>query len=176
MKLLLIRHTSVGVPPGTCYGQTDVPLAPTFPQEAEVVKNQLKNFHFDKVFSSPLSRCVKLAEFCGYPDAEKDARLLELNFGEWEMKAFDEINDPVLAEWFEDYINVRPPGGESVMMQQHRFLNFIDDLKKDTSLDTVALFTHGGILINALVALTGKSFTEVYSSIPPYGSILEFTL
>ena len=34
MEVILIRHTSVDVPPGVCYGQTDVPLKPTFEQEA----------------------------------------------------------------------------------------------------------------------------------------------
>lgn len=29
MEVILIRHTSVDVPPGMCYGQTDVPLKPT---------------------------------------------------------------------------------------------------------------------------------------------------
>ncbi len=35
MEVILIRHTSVDVPPGVCYGQTDVPLKPTFEQEPE---------------------------------------------------------------------------------------------------------------------------------------------
>ena len=30
MVVYLIRHTSVDVPQGVCYGQTDVPLNPTF--------------------------------------------------------------------------------------------------------------------------------------------------
>ena len=34
MEVILIRHTSVDVPPGVCYGQTDVPLKPTFEQVA----------------------------------------------------------------------------------------------------------------------------------------------
>ena len=40
MKVLLIRHTSVNMPPGTCYGQTDVPLADTFGQEAVDVRRR----------------------------------------------------------------------------------------------------------------------------------------
>lgn len=36
MEVILIRHTSVDVPPGMCYGQTDVPLKPTFETEAAV--------------------------------------------------------------------------------------------------------------------------------------------
>ena len=38
MELILIRHTSVDVPPGVCYGQTDVPLKSTFEQEAEITR------------------------------------------------------------------------------------------------------------------------------------------
>ena len=29
MEVILIRHTSVDVPPGTCYGHSDVPLKDT---------------------------------------------------------------------------------------------------------------------------------------------------
>lgn len=82
MEIILIRHTSVDVPPGTCYGQTDVPLKPTFEEEALITKEKLKAYgHFDCVYTSPLSRCTRLAKFCGYPNANRDTRILELNFG-----------------------------------------------------------------------------------------------
>ena len=44
MEVILIRHTSVDVPPGVCYGQTDVPLKPTFEQEAAITQENLKNY------------------------------------------------------------------------------------------------------------------------------------
>lgn len=78
MRLVLIRHTSVAVPRGICYGQTDVPLADSFPDEATMVKQRLSRYHFDCVYSSPLSRCVKLARFCGY---SKDSWRLTLENG-----------------------------------------------------------------------------------------------
>ena len=50
MDVILIRHTSVDVPPGVCYGQTNVPLKPTFEQEAAVTQENLKAFlPFDHV-------------------------------------------------------------------------------------------------------------------------------
>ncbi|WP_373835828.1 histidine phosphatase family protein, partial [Bacteroides heparinolyticus] len=86
MEIILIRHTSVDVPPGVCYGQTDVPLKATFKEEASVTAENLKEyFPFEHVYTSPLTRCVRLASFCGYPDAEHDNRLMEINFGSWEM-------------------------------------------------------------------------------------------
>lgn len=171
MKVILIRHTSVDVPKGICYGQTDVPLAPTFPEEARRVREELKHYSFDKVYCSPLSRCVELARFCGYEDAVTDDRLKEINFGEWEMKAYDEINDPRLQEWFDDYVNIAATGGESVLDQRKRFESFIAEKKDRHPNSVIGIFTHGGILINALVAYRHKSYEEIYNSIPPYGSI-----
>ncbi|MDE6786893.1 MAG: alpha-ribazole phosphatase [Muribaculaceae bacterium] len=173
MQLILIRHTSAAVPRGVCYGQTDVALAESFPDEASAVKENLKKFTFDKVYSSPLSRCVKLAHFCGYENPIIDHRLIEMNFGEWEMKPYDEITDPRLQEWFDDYINVAATGGESVLDQRRRLMDFIDEIKELHSDNTIGIFTHGGILINALVALAGKSYSEMYNALPPYGSIIE---
>ena len=44
MKLILVRHTSVAVEKGVCYGRTDVPLADSFPDEAREVKQRLSNY------------------------------------------------------------------------------------------------------------------------------------
>lgn len=173
MKLVFIRHTSVNVPKGVCYGNTDVDLAPSFPQEARAVTDKLRTYQLDKTYCSPLSRCVKLAEFCGYPDAIRDNRLKEINFGAWEMQSYDDITDPKLQEWFDDHINVRPPEGESVIDQRNRLENFIEEIKSRNKESVIGIFTHGGILINALVAYGNKTYDEVYNDIPPYGSIIE---
>ena len=84
MKIVLVRHTSVALPKEVCYGYTDVPLKETFEEEATVVGRNLEamGIAFDAVFCSPLSRCRKLAAFCGY-SAVDDSRLMELNFGDF---------------------------------------------------------------------------------------------
>ena len=89
MKVYLVRHTSVDVPKGISYGQTDVPLKSSFEEEASLTRKNLDGLTFDQVYCSPLSRCTRLAAFCGYPEAIRDARLKELNFGDWEMKSWD---------------------------------------------------------------------------------------
>lgn len=176
MRLVLIRHTSVAVPRGVCYGQTDVPLAKSFPREAAAVKEKLGKYSFTEAFSSPLTRCVRLASFCGFVHPVIDSRLIEMNFGEWEMKRFDDIKDPRLQQWYNDYINVAATGGESVLDQRRRLIDFVEDISRTHSGSTVAVFTHGGILINALAALAGKSYDELYRAVPPYGSIIEIEL
>ena len=82
MKVYIVRHTSVDVPYDIFYGQTDVPVREnSFVEEATRVKEKIAPLSFDAVFTSPLTRCVRLATFCGYGDAMRDERLKELNFG-----------------------------------------------------------------------------------------------
>lgn len=173
MKIVFIRHTSVDVPRGTCYGQTDVPLATTFPVEAADVKARLSGYNFDTVYCSPLSRCRRLAEFCGYHSPIIDDRLIEMNFGDWEMQSFDAITDPRLQEWYNDFLNIAPTGGESTMDQSRRLRSFLDSLDTSDSHRTIVIFTHGGILIHASVLLGGKTYDNAFTTLPDYGSILE---
>ena len=81
MEVFLVRHTKTAVIPGTCYGNSDVDVADSFPEEAEKVRERLKGERFDAVYSSPLQRCRKLAAYCGYEAPVLDSRLKELNLG-----------------------------------------------------------------------------------------------
>ncbi|WP_102409353.1 alpha-ribazole phosphatase [Parabacteroides bouchesdurhonensis] len=175
MEIYFIRHTSVDVPAGYAYGQTDVPLRSSFQTEAEIVKNNLQNISFDKVWCSPLSRCVKLADYCGYPDAERDERVKELNFGEWEMKSWEDIStDPRSQNWFNDWLNVRIPSGESFKDQYIRVSAFIEELK-ESGLERVCVFAHGGVLTCARVYAGEYDITDAFKNIPSYGEIIKLT-
>lgn len=63
MVIYFMRHTAVDVPQGVCYGQTDVPLKPTFEMEATQTAAHLQGLSFDKVYTSPLTRCVPWLPF-----------------------------------------------------------------------------------------------------------------
>lgn len=175
MKITFIRHTSVDVPKGVCYGQTDVPLRETFPQEAAVTLSGIVAERYDRVYTSPLTRCVRLAEFCGYPGAIRDDRLMELNFGEWEMQSFDQICDPHLQTWFNDYLNVPATGGESFRMQYERVASFLDELKEVRYLNA-AVFAHGGVLACAQVYAGMVKPEKAFSSLTPYGGIIRIEI
>lgn len=179
MELILIRHTSVDVPLGVCYGQTDVPLKTTFEKEAEVTLANLKfllsNRPPDHVYTSPLSRCTRLADFCGYPDAERDKRIMEINFGSWEMKPFDSNSDPRLQEWYADYLNVAATGGESFAMQYERVSRFLDELK-NRPWKRVVIFAHGGVLICAQIYAGLLHVKEAFKALTPYGGIIQIEI
>jgi alpha-ribazole phosphatase len=176
MEVILIRHTAVDVPTGTCYGQTDVPLKSTFEEEAAVTKAALENCGpIDYAYTSPLSRCTRLAAYCGYADAERDPRILELNFGEWEMMLFDDISDPHLQEWYADHINTPVSGGESFMMQYLRVSNFLDELRTKPW-QRVAVFAHGGVLVSAQVYAGLVTPEAAFAALPPFGGLVRITL
>ncbi|MBF0574502.1 alpha-ribazole phosphatase [Dysgonomonas sp. GY617] len=172
MKLYLIRHTSVDVPQGTCYGQSNVPLKSTFEEEAEVVKQKLKGIEFDAVYSSPLSRCRKLARYCGFQDdVQWIDRLKEMYFGEWEMMNWDHIDDENIESWYENWIHQPATGGESFKMLYDRVASLLDEIKKE-DYKNVAIFTHGGV-INCAKVYTGDSTLEnAFDTVPAYGEIV----
>lgn len=180
MDIYFVRHTSVDVPKGVCYGQSDVPLKETFLQEAESVKGRLNVLLpdmslLDAVYTSPLSRCTKLADFCGFSDAIREPRIMEINFGEWEMQDYNSIQDPRLQEWYEDYLHVRATGGESFEDQFNRVAAFLQQLK-DSDKGKVLCFCHGGVLICAKILSGAIKPEEAFSSLDDYGSIIKVSL
>lgn len=175
MDVTFVRHTSVDVPRGVCYGQTDVPLKDTFPQEAAHVMSLLENHRFDKVYTSPLSRCAKLAEYCGFADAARERRLMEMNFGDWEMRRFDEIKDPRLQQWYDDYLNVPATNGESFRSQHERVVSFFLE-KKALGEDHLLVFTHGGVIMQVMLYAGLATLDNLFSLEPAYGEIRRITI
>lgn len=161
MHLLLLRHTSVNVPKGMCYGRTDVGLANTFPAEVKMVLKQLKGENIDYVFSSPLSRCTKLFDALNrvmiLPNTSTDDRLMELDFGDWEQRFWKDIELSDYAKrWFEDFVNVPCLNGESYQQLVDRvryFIRVIDALPNNA---TVLIITHGGV-VRAFHAIINNS-------------------
>lgn len=169
MKITFIRHTSVAVETGMCYGWTDVEVAPTFPEEAERVRQSIKNDVFDKVYSSPLSRCRQLAAYCDYPQPVTDERLKELNFGRWEMQKWDAITDPALDAWFNDWVHLPAGGAESYEQQCRRVACFLDELRQQPY-NNVCIFTHRGVIACAMVYAGLCSVEDSFRTEVDYGS------
>lgn len=177
MKVYLVRHTSV-VWDGSeiCYGNTDVAVRDTFVEEATRTKQALAHIQVDRAYSSPLTRASMLADFCGYQDAERDARLKEMNFGDWEGLLWaDLIKGEDVSQFFLRYIHEPVPGGESQMMQLNRVEEFILE-KKAEGHESILVFCHGGV-INCVRAMAGEvHISEAFETIPGFGSITKLDL
>ncbi len=144
MEVYLIRHTTPKIEKGICYGQSDIPLKKEYQKEFAKVKDQLP-LDLDIIYSSPLSRCRLLMNAITCPKKIIDPRLKEMNFGDWELKKWDDIDQQKLHEWMEDYINIGPPQGESLREIQSRVSDFWKDLNT-TTFSKVGVITHGGVI------------------------------
>lgn len=152
MEILLIRHTTPNIDKGICYGQADIDVVETFDDEVQVIQEQLpKSINEYKVFSSPLVRCKKLAEQL-FSDITFDDRLKELNFGDWELKEWNDINKIELDKWMNDFVNLPAKNGESYIDLHERTTNFISELQQK-QYKKVILVTHAGVIrsINAFI-------------------------
>lgn len=177
MKVYLMRHTSVLLNGNEhCYGFTDVDVRDTFEEEAAEAAARLRDLDPEAVYTSPLRRAAKLASFTGYPDAIRDDRLKEMNFGEWEGKPWEEILDTTEIEaFFRRYMDEPVPCGESQREQYERVRDFIME-KKEAGYHSILIFCHGGV-INCARTLAGHCTLEsAFASLPPFGSLTELTI
>jgi len=177
MKIIALRHTSVSCSSGTCYGQTDVETAQTYESEKEKIILNLKSVEFDLVYSSPLTRCRKLAEEVsrGVP-VIYDPRLMELNFGDWENRRWEEFYfTPKAQLWFSDWLNISCPNGESYGEMMHRVKCWLDDLYNNHTDGNILIITHAGV-IRALVSLLTDIATEkIFDIKVGYGAIVNLS-
>ena len=148
MDIYLIRHTQTDTFKGLCYGQSDVALADTFLEEARILQRKLPELKADnQFFSSPLMRCVKLAEMLS-DKVTIDDRLSELNFGDWESICFDDIDADHLQQWTDNFVHTSPPNGESFTALCERVGSFWLDLVQGIfpATEQVLIITHAGVI------------------------------
>lgn len=154
---------------GLCYGQTDLPLA-------DDVKGWAAQLHAQidpalPCYTSPLQRCRLLAEAL-HPAPMADPRLMEMNFGDWEMQPWDALPRSALDAWAADPMGFAPPGGESVMQMQRRVLAFLQERDEEDLL----LVTHGGV-IKLLWGLAHGEPPEVWQARRfAYGALVNLAL
>ena len=135
MKLYLLRHgeTEMNVKK-VYYGRIDCDLTENGAEQAISLKRVFADLPLDLVLESPLLRAKRTADLLldgrDVPRLEDD-RLMELDFGEWEGKSYQDLQgDPVYEEWCKEWQTTRPPKGESFLDLAKRVSSFCDDLKK----------------------------------------------
>lgn len=121
MALILLRHTRPVGSDGVCYGVTDLAPGPDLQNEVRRLHAQLPDV--TSILSSPLQRCLRLAEALGAArglTVTPDPRLREIDFGAWEGQRWDDIPRDQIDAWAADVTGARPHGGESALMLADR--------------------------------------------------------
>jgi alpha-ribazole phosphatase len=138
VQIFLIRHPRPLVEDGVCYGQLDVGI-----DDPQPIAARLRSLLPGKVpvISSPLQRARRLAEVL-HPQPQLDARLMEISFGDWEGRRWDDIDCTLLDAWAADVLHFTPPSGESAAMLQARAVECAAALTGAA----MALVTHSGVM------------------------------
>ena len=162
MKFFFLRHTSLDVSQDVFYGQTDLDVSNSFEKELKKIKLKLQdeNILLDKlkVFSSPLKRCVKLANSLTN-QIILDERIMELNLGDWEMKPKQSIDSKLIKEWEDNMMTFKIPNGETNQDFLHRLKKFLDQILIMN--EDVFIVAHAGSINGMLSLLTGQSFDKL---------------
>ena len=163
-SILLIRH---GMTEGNRHrryiGITDEPLCPEGIEQLAEVQMPLRP---DKVFASPMRRCIQTAKIL-FPELEPTiiTELKEMNFGIFENRAWngDLENDPQYLEWLETKCEALIPGGEVKEAFIRRCVaGFHKALTASANTDTIAIVAHGGTIMSILSQCT-ESIGGFYS-------------
>lgn len=149
MRLFLVRHGQTTANVDKIYaGQTDVKLTELGRQQARDIAPVLAPFHFDKVFSSDLSRAID-TQMLALPGVigEQTPLLREYDVGSLVGKTFAEVrlmNDGKLPRIgrTRDYSVY---GGENAPMVADRIRKFLKTLEAAPCENAIA-FAHNGIM------------------------------
>jgi alpha-ribazole phosphatase len=206
MDIYLIRHTEVAVGRSIAYGQTDVELAETYAEQRDRLLTHLTQDPASNrpaaIFSSPLTRCRRLAEDLAVtlaadsqievapgqttvvddhkPKVKYDDRLKEFFFGDWEMMPWADIGRDRLDPWMADFVNIKIPNGDNFQDVFDRVGSFwkeqILPLAQTQTSQPVFIVSHGGVIRALLCLFLDLSLQNAYRINLDYGAVTKLTL
>ncbi len=159
-------------------GRTDVELNDAGRRQAERLGERLRRLPSSTIYTSPLKRTVETAEIIRdvaslprheasgvKPPLHVDDRIVELNYGEWEGKKFDEVKtlySDLYRRWDADPATEAPPGGETGFAGVARIAACLDDMKKRHTgkNDKVIVVTHKTVCRLAICHALGLAASE----------------
>jgi alpha-ribazole phosphatase len=125
-----------------------------------------------RIRSSPAERCRLPAEALARAlraTVEYDPDLLELDFGDWDGRAWDDVPRTALDRWAADPMGFAPPGGESGAALIRRVS--VVHAALGASPEPCLLLSHGGPLRVLLQMLRGDVVDLLHPS-PPMGELV----
>ena len=165
--ILLVRHgQSEPYLPGTPFplvaGHADPALTPHGREQAARVADRLASTRIDAIYVSTLRRTAQtaapLADRVGLT-AVVEPELREVHLGDWEGGEYRQRvaeHDPIVRQVFEQERWDAIPGAETSASLAARVRAAIDRLAAAHSGHRIAVFTHGGVIGQALALASGS--------------------
>jgi alpha-ribazole phosphatase len=173
-EIWLVRHAPTTLK-GVCYGQSNVPVTLESAPAARAIAEDWEERGAGaapEIWTSPWARTRPVAEELTRlfrTSCQVDARLSELSFGEWEGRAFAEIErtDPArFARWMNAYEVEAPPGGETAVRLRARVAEWLDERRAASA--TVLAVTHAGPIRMAWAIAKGVEYSDVAGKAVPH--------
>ncbi len=178
MEIYLVRHTETVCEKGICYGQSDVAIREPYNLVFDAILKELPQDAY--LYSSPLQRCVVLAkhikENSKINSITKDFRLMEMNFGDWEMRKWDAISPEELHPWMTDFVSVRVPGGESFIDLDNRVLDFLENELQKNNTKPVIVVAHAGVIRSILCKISNLPLKEAFQNKVDFGMVIKIEM
>lgn len=156
-RIHLLRHgKTLANEQGRFVGRTDVGLSEAGRRELEKLSGTYEYPGVQKVYSSPLLRCLQTAEIL-YPAFEPVPveGLREYDFGRYENKTANElVDDAPFMGWLRN--GTVPDTMEDMAQFEARIRAGFEAVLKDmmaNKLTSAAVITHGGVMMTLLAAL-----------------------
>lgn len=176
-KIYLIRHGHINAGKEKKYiGSSDISMDDEGIRQAKLIKKYLEKIEFEKIFTSPLKRCIETTNIiCEKRNIEifKVDSFSEINMGDWENKEINYIKKMYPDEYdkrgksFDSYV---PPNGESFNMLAERVMDgFFNVICRSNS--NTMIVAHAGVNRIIISQLTGMPIQDIFTIKQPYGCI-----
>lgn len=173
LNLYLLRHGKTLANENKLYcGFTDLPLSEKGIEELALLKEKIIYPEAEKYFTSGALRANDtIGILYENKDFEEVKGFFEYNFGDFEMKSYEELKDNKdYINWITDKsLNFKCPGGESKEEYRKRIKEeFVIFIKKIKDVNSALVISHGGTIGTILEEFydSNKSFYEWQ---PSYG-------
>lgn len=160
MKLYMVRHGESQTNFEHRFtGQADAPLTDKGRADARKAGEKLKNLHFDRIYSSTLSRAADTARIALNCEPIQLDLIKELSVGSLSWRLVSECEEEYGEELWKNRnaYNYKPYGGENEAELQKRARDFLTMLENDPC-DQVIAFSHAGFITCTLTQVLGTSF------------------
>lgn len=145
MKLIVIRNTEA--PSNANYvvgGRCNESLTNDGISQANKLKEELKKYDYDLIFSSPVNRAIETAKIVNYKNLEicLDERITERDTGDMTLKSRHLIDK---AKWCDMEHERTDDNVETLLSIYNRTKIFIQELEKNFKDETVVIVTHNSV-------------------------------
>lgn len=100
---------------------------------------------------------------------------MEMNFGDWEGKKWNQIDQIQLNTWMLDFVNVETPNGENLLNLFRRVSSILDELRNNPA-QKVLLITHAGVIRCIFAYILDIPLHNLFKIPVEYQGILRFQL